>query len=63
MNRLVFVESGEGKVRKSSLEAVAYGKAMGGSVTAIARGTEETAELENLGKYGASQVLHANDER
>jgi electron transfer flavoprotein alpha subunit len=63
MNILVFVESGEGKVRKSSLEAVAYGKAMGGSVTAIALGTVETAELENLGKYGASKVLHANDER
>jgi len=63
MNVLVFVESAEGKIRKTSLEAVAYGKAMGGSVTAIALGTVDKAELESLGKYGAQKVLHANDER
>lgn len=63
MNILVFVESAEGKIRKTSLEAVAYGKAMGGSVTAIALGTVDQAELESLGKYGAQKVLHANDER
>lgn len=63
MNILVFVESAEGKIRKTSLEAVAYGKAMGGSVTAIALGTVDKAELESLGKYGAQKVLHANDER
>ena len=32
MNSLVFVESGEGKIRKLSLEAVAYAHAMGGTV-------------------------------
>lgn len=63
MNILVFVESAEGKIRKTSLEAVAYGKAMGGSVTAIALGTVDKAELESLGKYGAQKVLHASDER
>lgn len=63
MNILVFVESAEGKIRKTSLEAVAYGKAMGGSVTAIALGTVDQAELESLGKYGAQKVLHASDER
>lgn len=63
MNILVFVESAEGKIRKTSLEAVAYGKAMGGSVTAIALGTVDQAELESLGKYGAQKVLHTNDER
>ena len=36
MNSLVFVESAEGKIKKSSLEAVAYAKAMGTAVTAIA---------------------------
>ena len=63
MNILVFVESAEGKIRKTSLEAVAYGKAMGGSVTAIALGIVDKTELESLGKYGAQKVLHANDER
>jgi len=63
MNVLVFVESAEGKIRKTSLEAVAYGHAMGGSVTAIALGSVDAAELEGLGKYGAKKVLHVKDER
>jgi electron transfer flavoprotein alpha subunit len=61
MNILVFVESAEGKVKKNSLEAVAFAHAMNGSVTAIALGEVEAAELENLGKYGAQKVLHAAD--
>jgi electron transfer flavoprotein alpha subunit len=63
MNILVFAESAEGKIRKTSLEAVAYAHAMGGTVTAIALGAVEKSELESLGKYGASKVLHAADER
>ncbi len=63
MNILVFAESAEGKIRKTSLEAVAYGKAMGGNVTAIALGAVDQAALENLGKYGAQKVLHAKDDR
>lgn len=60
---LVFVESAEGKIKKTSLEAVAYAHAMGGPVTAIALGSAEKSELENLGKYGAQKVLHAGDEK
>lgn len=60
---LVFVEVGEGKVRKSSLEAVAYAHLMGGGVTAIALGTVSAAELESLGKYGAQKVLHVADSK
>lgn len=63
MNILVFAESGEGKIRKTSLEAVAYAHAMGGTVIAIALGAVEKSELESLGKYGASKVLHAADDR
>jgi electron transfer flavoprotein alpha subunit len=58
---LVFVESAEGKIKKTSLEAVAYAKAMGGPVTAIALGDTEQGELAALGKFGASKVLHASD--
>jgi electron transfer flavoprotein alpha subunit len=58
---LVFVESAEGKIKKTSIEAVAYASALGGDVTAIALGEVEKAELENLGKYGAKKVLHASD--
>ncbi len=60
---LVFVEVGDGKVRKSSLEAVAYAHLMGSGVTAIALGTVAASELESLGKYGAQKVLHVADSK
>lgn len=61
MNVLVFVETPEGKVRKTSLEAVAYAHAMGGTVTAIVLGKADANELQSIGKYGATKVLHAAD--
>lgn len=61
MNTLVFIESAEGKIRKTSLEAVAYAHAMGGNVTAIALGAVDANELNALGNYGAKKVLHAAD--
>jgi electron transfer flavoprotein alpha subunit len=60
---LVFVEGAEGKIKKTSLEAIAYASAIGGTVTAIALGAVEKSELENLGKLGAQKVLHVSDER
>ncbi|MBY0433554.1 MAG: electron transfer flavoprotein subunit alpha/FixB family protein [Cyclobacteriaceae bacterium] len=63
MITLVFVESADGKFRKTSLEAVAYAHAMGGTVVAVAFGTVDKSELDSLGKYGASKVLHAADTR
>jgi electron transfer flavoprotein alpha subunit len=60
---LVFVESAEGKIKSTSLEAVAYAHAMGGPVTAIALGSVDKSELENVGKYGAQKVLHASDSK
>ncbi|HCM75882.1 MAG TPA: electron transfer flavoprotein subunit alpha [Cytophagales bacterium] len=60
---LVFVESADGKIKKTSLEAVAYAHAMGDKVTAIALGTIDKAELTAVGKYGASKVLTVSDER
>lgn len=63
MATLVFVETSEGKVRKTSLEAVAYAHQMGGGVTAIVLGTASAGELESLGKYGAQKVLHAADSK
>jgi electron transfer flavoprotein alpha subunit len=60
---LVFVESAEGKIKKTSVEAIAYAHAMGGPVTAIAMGEVEKNELESLGKYGAQKVLHVADAR
>lgn len=61
MKVLVFVETAEGKVKKTSVEAVAYAKAISAEVVAIALGEADKDELENLGKHGASKVLHAAD--
>ncbi|MBX2943890.1 MAG: electron transfer flavoprotein subunit alpha/FixB family protein [Cyclobacteriaceae bacterium] len=63
MATLVFVESAEGKIKKTSLEAVAYAYAMGDSVTAIALGAVDKAELEAIGKFGATKILSVTDER
>ncbi len=61
MSTLVFIETSEGKIRKSSLEAVCYAQAMGGSVTAIVLGPADAFEVQLLAKYGAQKVLHAAD--
>jgi electron transfer flavoprotein alpha subunit len=60
---LVFVENAEGKIKKTSVEAVAYANALGGPVTAIAIGAVEKTELENLGKFGAQKILHVENDR
>jgi electron transfer flavoprotein alpha subunit len=63
MATLVFIETSEGKIKKSSLEAVSYALALGGSVTALVAGPLDDAELSTLGNYGAEKVLHAADSR
>ncbi len=61
---LVFVESADGRIKKSSLEAIAFAHGMGGEVTAIAFGNEVSQdELSGLGNFGATKVLHINDEK
>jgi electron transfer flavoprotein alpha subunit len=45
------------------LEAIAYGHALGGSVTAVVLGACDKAELESLGKFGAKKVVHVPDEK
>ncbi|HET7180385.1 MAG TPA: electron transfer flavoprotein subunit alpha/FixB family protein [Chryseosolibacter sp.] len=60
---LVFVESADGKIKKTSIEAVCYARAMGGPVTAVALGSIDQSELEGLGVYGAEKILHIADER
>lgn len=67
MSILVFLESAEGKIKKTSYEAAAYAVAMakedGDAVTAIAIGAIEEGELAQSGRYGVSKVLHVSDER
>jgi electron transfer flavoprotein alpha subunit len=63
MNILVFAETSEGKVKPTSIEAVCYAQALGGTITAIAMGKADASELEALGKYGVKKVLHVSDPR
>ncbi|MGB3180823.1 MAG: electron transfer flavoprotein subunit alpha/FixB family protein [Cyclobacteriaceae bacterium] len=67
MSVLVFIESAEGEIKKSSLEAVSFGAAIaekeGTNATAIAFGTIDESKLQEVGKAGATRVLHVNDER
>ncbi len=67
MSVLVYVEQTEGKFKKSVFEAVSYAKAIAdqqnGSLTAVAIGNIAENELQQLGKYGASKVLHVSNEQ
>jgi electron transfer flavoprotein alpha subunit len=67
MSVLIYAEGFEGKIKKSSLEALAYGAALASklntSAIALATGTFQASELSALGKYGASKVLHVTDQR
>jgi len=62
---LIFTEIADGAIKKSSLEAIYYGskvaEMMGTTVTALAIGNADAAELEKAGNFGATNILHAND--
>ncbi len=62
MSVLVFIETEDGKIKKSSREAISYGAALG-EVTALALGTVSVDELATAGQNGATKVLHVADER
>ncbi|OEK01264.1 electron transfer flavoprotein subunit alpha [Roseivirga sp. 4D4] len=62
MSVLVFIETEDGKIKKSSREAISYGAALG-DVTALALGTVSADELATAGQNGALKVLHVADER
>lgn len=62
MSVLVFIETEDGKIKKSSREAITYGAALG-EVTALALGAISAEELATAGKNGAKKVLHVSDDR
>lgn len=65
MSVLIYVELDNGSIKKTSLEAVAYGaKAAaqtGTQAVVLALGKADNAELAKAGQYGAAKVLHASD--
>ncbi|MCH6234434.1 electron transfer flavoprotein subunit alpha/FixB family protein [Cognataquiflexum rubidum] len=68
MSVLVYIEHAEGSVKKTSLEAVSYAKAMSeklssGDVIAVALGLISSEELAKAGTAGASKVIHVIDSK
>ncbi|MFD2035359.1 electron transfer flavoprotein subunit alpha/FixB family protein [Belliella marina] len=68
MSILVYIEHAEGAIKKTSLEAVSYAKALAGKtgegeVVAVALGAIEEAELKKAGSAGASKVIHDGNEK
>ncbi|MFD2937006.1 electron transfer flavoprotein subunit alpha/FixB family protein [Spirosoma flavum] len=65
MSVLIFAELDEGKIKKSSQEAIFYGAKvadmMGTSATAVIIGQADDSELASAGSFGATKVLHAMD--
>ena len=61
MSVLVYIESDQGKFKKSALEVASYGKAvadqLGTSVTAVTFNANDASEL---GKYGVDKVLNVS---
>jgi electron transfer flavoprotein alpha subunit len=55
---LVYLEIVDGKIKKSSFEAVNYAHRLGDEVTAIAIGAADDAVLAEAGKHGAKHVIH-----
>jgi len=67
MSILVYIEQAEGAIKKTSLEAVSYARALadteGTGVTAVALGTIDSSQLAKAGSAGADSVLHVNNEK
>lgn len=67
MSVIVFVEAVDGEIKKSSFDAVSYAAEVAGkkglSAIAVAIGNIKADVLEGLGKYGASKVLHINQDK
>ncbi len=68
MSILIYIEQSEGKVKKTSLEAVSFANALAaktdeGDVIAVALGAFDSGELARVGTAGATKVLHVTDSR
>lgn len=64
---LVLVEHSQGVFKKKSLEAIQYAaniaKNTGTTITALAVGNVSDEQMQTLGQYGATKVLHTTDAR
>jgi len=67
MSVLIFVETADGAIKKSSLEAIGYGaevaKMTNTNATALVLGELAAEELQKIGNFGCKKVLHAADKK
>lgn len=67
MSVIVLAEHQQGSFKKKSFEAIQYAagiaQATGTSVTAVVLGNAGDSEMQQLGQYGATKVLHVADAR
>jgi electron transfer flavoprotein alpha subunit len=65
MSVIIFADQAHGKIKKVAFEAIQYGakvaQQLGTNATALVLGAADNAELEALGNYGATKVLHVAD--
>ena len=65
MSVLIFIDSADGHVKKSSFEALTYGaqlaKQLGTSAEGVLLGTVND-DVAALGKYGVSKIHHATND-
>lgn len=54
---LAFIETTDNKIKKSSLEAVAYARGLGKEVVAVVLGDISAEEVNAAGQYGADRIL------
>jgi electron transfer flavoprotein alpha subunit len=64
---LIYIETDNNSIKKSSVEAVVYGaavaKLLNTQAVALILGTVNENDIANLSKYGAVKILHADDTR
>ncbi len=62
MSVVVYIETSEGKIKKSSREAISYGAALNsGEVVAVCTGEATDEELQSAGLNGAARVMATNE--
>lgn len=61
MSVLVYIEIADGAIKKSSLEAVSFAKAISNDVFAIYIGNTNGLNLASLGTYGVNKVFHVTN--
>jgi electron transfer flavoprotein alpha subunit len=62
MSALIYLESEDGIIKKSSLEAVSYGEAATGKSIAVVFGPLSDDQVTAIGGAGAEKILHVSEE-